>query len=107
MGTLLEQGDTYISSHIKIETGYGDTASTQSPSLLPGQKIKRTKIAQSIVAADGSVSADPGTWQTRKISAAATKASPSMHSPSKVTDKVPAPPRNVASVPTTLLTRRR
>jgi hypothetical protein len=37
-----------IASRFVAETGYGDTNNLQGPSLLPGQTIKRSKVAKSL-----------------------------------------------------------
>ena|SRR5579872_3207186 len=60
----------YISSHMRADTGYGDTANLQPSSLLPGDKIKYSPTAAKLrpvapVNAKAAVVAN----ETRKVSA--------------------------------------
>jgi hypothetical protein len=54
-----------------------------NPSVIKtGEKLPRSTVAKSIIAADGSVSANPGDWQTRNVSAAPINANPGTKGPS-------------------------
>lgn len=95
MGTLLEQGNQYIGSHIKAEAFTGQNGGLNPSFIRPGEKLPRSTVAKSIMAADGSVTAAPWEGQTRTISAKPIKSSPTMKNPNA----------NPAKVPTTLLSR--
>jgi hypothetical protein len=56
-----------IGSKMHAEVGYGDTADGTPSSIRTGDTIKRSSISKSIIAAGGSVSANPGNWQTRPV----------------------------------------
>jgi hypothetical protein len=56
-----------VGSKFNSATGYGDTSSLTPSSIKKGEKIDRSKIAQSIVASDP-VTAGAGDWQTRDVS---------------------------------------
>jgi hypothetical protein len=56
-----------VGSHLAPDAFAGQNGDNSSASLLPGQKVRRGKVAQSIVAADGSVSANPRDFQTRPV----------------------------------------
>jgi hypothetical protein len=58
-----------VGSKFNSATGYGDTSALTPSSIRKGEKIDRSKIAQSIVASDP-VTAGAGDWQTRNVSAA-------------------------------------
>jgi hypothetical protein len=58
-----------VASRMKGQVGYGDTSDTTPSSIRKGETIKRSAISQSIISADGSVSANAGDWQTRPVSA--------------------------------------
>jgi hypothetical protein len=59
-----------IGSKMRAEVGYGDTADGTPSSIRKGERIKRSSVSKSIIAAHGGVSANPGDWQTRPISLA-------------------------------------
>jgi hypothetical protein len=77
-------------SKMRTDAFYGQNGSSQPSSIRKGETIKRSQVGKSIVAADGSVSASPGDWQTRDCGPSKLKSSPTMHSPNKAGDKVPS-----------------
>lgn len=58
-----------VGSHFAPDAMYGQNGSDTPSSIQPGDKIKRSKVAKTIIAGDGSVSAAPGNWQTRNVPA--------------------------------------
>jgi hypothetical protein len=81
MGTLLQQGDQFIGSHIKAEAFTGQNGGLNPSVIKPGEKLPRSTVAKSIMAADGSVTATPWAGQTHTVSAKPLKASPGMKRP--------------------------
>jgi hypothetical protein len=57
----------FVGSHLKANVGYGTGGDPNSSSLEPGQQIKRTPEGKALVGKP--VSAAPGDWQTRPVSA--------------------------------------
>jgi hypothetical protein len=85
-----------VGSKFAPEAKYGQNGDDSPSSLLPGKKdIKRSTFAKSIIAGDGSVSPNPGDWETRPISAAPIKPSPTMRDPNANPAKVPSNSRPV------------
>lgn len=80
-----------VGSHMAPEAFTGQNGGLNPSSIKIGEKIPRSTVAKSIIAADGSVSAAPGSWQTRTVNAAKIKTTPGMKSPD-----------NSAKVPTSL-----
>jgi hypothetical protein len=77
-----------VGSHLAPEAFAGQNGDPEASSLLPGAQPRRSSVAKKIMKGT-EVSATAGDWQTRNVSAAPIKASPTMHSPAKATDKVP------------------
>ena len=59
-----------VGSHMKAEAFTGQNGGKNPSSIKIGEKLPRSTVAKSIIAADGSVSAAPGDWQTRPVSSA-------------------------------------
>ena len=58
-----------VGSHLKSQSAYGETSDATPSSIHPGSPpIKRSAFAKSVIAAEGSVSAAPGDFQTRRVS---------------------------------------
>ena len=77
-------------SKMRTDAFYGQNGSAQPSSIRKGDTIKRSQVGKSIIAADGSVSAAPGDWQTRDCGPNKVKAGPTMKSPNRPGDKVPS-----------------
>jgi hypothetical protein len=79
-----------IASHMKADAKYGQGGSDTPSSIRPGETIKRSDVAKSIIAADGSVNAAAGDWQTRPVSAdQAVATNPGAKGRTSVTDGSP------------------
>jgi hypothetical protein len=82
-----------VGSRMRSDAFYGQNGSAQPSSIRPGDPaIKRSQVAESILAANnarGMTKPDAPDWQTRKISAAPIKASPTMRSRSGEGGKIP------------------
>jgi hypothetical protein len=92
MGTLLKQGDQFIGSHIKAEAFTGQNGGLNPSVIKIGEELPRSTVAKSIMAANnakGMTRPDQPDWQTRKISAAPIKASPTMKNPNASPAKIP------------------
>jgi hypothetical protein len=77
-------------SKMRTDAFYGQNGSAQPSSLQPGDTIKRSAVAKSIIAADGSVSANPPNNQTRPVSPdQKVKTTPGMKNPNVSPAKVP------------------
>jgi hypothetical protein len=62
----------------------GQNGGKNPSSIKTGEKLPRSTVAKSIIAADGSVSAAAGDWQTRPVSSAqAVPRNPGTKGPSK------------------------
>jgi hypothetical protein len=62
--TMADDSEQFISSHEKANNGYGQNGDPSPSSVLPGKKAP--KISGNVAPPDAS--ADPGDWQTRKLS---------------------------------------
>jgi hypothetical protein len=76
-------------SKMRSDAYFGQNGSNKPSSIQKGEKIARSAVAKTIIAGDGSVRANPGSWQQRTIDAKPIKTTPGMRSRSGEGGKVP------------------
>jgi hypothetical protein len=77
-----------VGSKMAPEAFAGQNGDPQASSLLPGEQPRRSSVAKKIMKGT-EVSAAPGDWQTRPVSAAPIAASPTMKNPNASPARVP------------------
>ena len=68
-------------SKMRSDAKYGQNGSNTPSSIQIGEKINRSDVAKTIIAGDGSVSANPPNEQTRKVGASPGKPAFGMKNP--------------------------